>query len=507
MKNSIKIFDTTLRDGEQSPGCSMSIDEKVKIAKQLEKLNVDIIEAGFAISSKGDFDAIVEISKVIKKCTIASLCRASIGDIDAAWNAIKNAKHPRIHTFIATSDIHLKYKLKKSREEILAITKKMVSYAKSKCEDVEFSAEDATRSDRKFLVKIFETAIKSGATVINVPDTVGYALPSEFANLIGYLKANIRNIDQAEISVHCHNDLGLAVANSLSSISQGATQVECTINGIGERAGNAALEEVAMCINTRKELLKSSTNLDYSEIYRSSKMVSSITGSRVQANKAIVGKNAFAHEAGIHQHGVLANTLTYEIMTPQSIGLNRNNLVLGKHSGKHAFKDRLKSMGYTLKEGKIEKLFVKFKELADMKKEVTQADLESLVEVDFTRTIDESFELLSYSCISGSDTTPLVKIKLKDKNGEVTEKESTGDGLVDSAFKVIEKISKTNCILKDYVVSSVGKGKDAQGKVMLKIQCSGEKRITKGLGLSTDVVEASIKAYLNAINKLLLFKD
>ena len=376
----IKIFDTTLRDGEQSPGCSMGIDEKVRMAIQLENLGVDVIEAGFAIASKGDFEGVRKIaSSVGNNVIVASLARTVEKDIDAAYEAIKTAHKKRIHMFIATSDIHMKHKLNMEKGEVLKRAVEMVRYAKKYCQDVEISAEDATRSDREFLCEIFEKVIEAGATVINVPDTVGYTTPDEYFNLISYLKSNIKNIQNAEISVHCHNDLGLAVANSLAAIRAGATQVECTINGIGERAGNAALEEIVMAMHTRKNIFEAICNVNTKEIYKTSRLLTSITGVKVQPNKAIVGDNAFAHESGIHQDGILKNRLTYEIMTPESIGLKYNNMVIGKHSGRHAIKDRLKQMGYELKEGELSRICEEIKALADKKKTVTHEDIEALI--------------------------------------------------------------------------------------------------------------------------------
>ena len=378
MKN-IKIFDTTLRDGEQSPGCSMNIKEKIEVAKQLELLKVDIIEAGFAIASKGDFDSVKAVAKEIKNCTVASLARALPRDIDVAWEAVKDAEDPRIHTFIATSDIHMKYKLRKNPEGVMEQAVEMVKHARKYTSNIEFSCEDASRSNWDFLVKILNRVIEAGASVINIPDTVGYTSPEEFAALIRHLKNNVEGIDKVDLSVHCHNDLGLALANTLEAIKAGVDQVECTINGIGERAGNAALEEVVMNLYTRKDFYKATCRVDTTQIYRSSRLLSQITGVKVQPNKAVVGDNAFAHESGIHQHGVLANRETYEIMSPQIIGLNENKMVLGKHSGRHAFTDRLKTLGYHLDEEKINALFEEFKALADKKKTVNDRDIEALV--------------------------------------------------------------------------------------------------------------------------------
>ena len=493
----IKIFDTTLRDGEQSPGCSMNLQEKIEVAHQLEKLNVDVIEAGFAIASPGDFLSVKTIAETVKDTCVASLSRALKKDIDRAYDAVKNAAAPRIHTFIATSPIHMKYKLKMSPDDVLAQAVDMVKYAKAYCSDIEFSAEDASRSETEFLYKIFSAVIAAGATCINVPDTVGYATPEEFHAFVLGIKNNTEGIDKVDLSVHCHNDLGLGVANSLAAIKAGATQIECTINGIGERAGNAALEEVVMAINTRQDIYDATTNINTTQIYNASRLLTSITGVAVQPNKAIVGANAFAHEAGIHQHGVLANKKTYEIMTPESIGLAQNTLVLGKHSGKHGFSERLKALGYTLDEKRIEESFEKFIELADRKKEVTDMDLRALIELD-KFDIPEEYEFDSFVINSGNKMTATAVIKLI-QNGNVLEEAATGDGPVDAAFNAIEKCVDMNFRLEDYIVRSVTGGKDAQGEVVVKLEKDGSK--SRGRGLSTDVVEASARAYVDAINR------
>ncbi|QEK13457.1 2-isopropylmalate synthase [Crassaminicella thermophila] len=499
MGKHIKIFDTTLRDGEQSPGCSMNLQEKIQMAKQLELLKVDVIEAGFAIASQGDFNSVKEIAKTVKNCTVASLARALPKDIDCAWEAVKYAKRPRIHTFIATSDIHMKYKLKMKPEEVLENAVNMVKYAKRYCEDIEFSAEDATRSNPKFLARLFEEVIKAGATVINIPDTVGYTTPDEFYDFIKTIKENTKNIHKAEISVHCHNDLGMAVANTLAAAKAGATQFECTINGIGERAGNAALEEIVMAMHTRKDILDLYCNVDTTQIMRSSKLLSTITGVHVQPNKAIVGNNAFAHESGIHQHGVLEERSTYEIMTPQSIGLSENKMVLGKHSGKHAFEDRLKTLGYHLSEEELMKAFEQFKELADKKKVVYDDDIEVII----TRNAIENpqvYKLERFVINSGNTITSTASVVLIKDDLEI-EEASMGDGPVDAAFKAIEKIVGINLTLEDYKLHSVTEGKDAQGEAVVKMKHNG--KIYTGRGLSTDIVEASIKAYLSTVNKIL----
>ena len=501
MTNVVRIFDTTLRDGEQSPGCSMNLAEKIEVAKQLDRLGVDIMEAGFAIASPGDFASVKAIANTIKNSTVASLARALPKDIDAAADALKNAKYPRIHTFLATSDIHMQYKLRKTPEEVLETAREMVKYAKRFCSDVEFSAEDASRSNPAFLYQVFEAVIQAGATTINVPDTVGYTSPDEFAALIKGIKENVPSIDKAIISVHCHNDLGLAVANSLAAIKAGARQVECTINGIGERAGNAALEEVVMNLNTRRDLYGFDCGIQTKEIYKSSKLLSSITGVRVQPNKAIVGENAFAHESGIHQHGMLAHKETYEIMTPESIGLTENKLVLGKHSGRHAFEDKLKSMGYDLDEAALIAAFEDFKVLADKKKDVTDRDIEALVCRKVVQ-IPEAYKLERFVINAGNTITTTSSMRLLTKTGHVLEEVvSSYDGPIDASYKAIDKLVGKKFILEDFVINSVTGGTDAQGEVNVKIK--NNERVYNGHGVSMDIVEASILAYISAINNML----
>lgn len=501
MAKQIKIFDTTLRDGEQSPGCSMNLTEKIQLAYQLEKLGVDIMEAGFAIASPGDFKAVKMVADSIKNASVASLARALTKDIDAAAEALKGAKYPRIHTFIATSDIHMAYKLKKTPEEVLATAVEMVKYAKKYCSDIEFSAEDASRSNPEFLYKIFEAVIEAGATVINVPDTVGYISPDEFAKLIIGIKTNVANIDKVDISVHCHNDLGLAVANSLAAVKAGADQIECTINGIGERAGNAALEEIVMNLHTRNDIYGIESNVKTQEIYRTSKLLTSITGVRVQPNKAIVGENAFAHESGIHQHGVLANKSTYEIMTPESIGLNENKMVLGKHSGRHAFEEKIRSMGYTIDKEALDDAFAKFKKLADKKKTVTDKEIEVLVCRESIK-VPEAYKLDRFVINAGNTITTTSAVRLIHKDNEVLEKVvPSADGPIDASYKAIDQIVGKTFILEDFVINSVTGGTDAQGEVNVKIK-NGEK-VYHGYGVSLDIVEASILAYISAINSML----
>ncbi|MDO9592504.1 MAG: 2-isopropylmalate synthase, partial [Erysipelotrichaceae bacterium] len=433
----IKIFDTTLRDGEQSPGCSMTLKEKIDLAKQLERMKVDIIEAGFAIASPGDFESVQAIAKECRETTVTSLARALEKDIDCAWEAIKFAKRPRIHTFIATSDIHMQYKLKMEPERVLEQAIAMVRYAKHFCEDIEFSAEDATRSNHDFLCRIYEAVIEAGATVINVPDTVGYTTPMEYTQLIHTLREKVNGIHKVDISVHCHNDLGLAVANSLAAVKAGATQVECTVNGIGERAGNAALEEIVMGLATRYDYYGVKSDIDTLQIARSSKLLTAITGIAVQPNKAIVGANAFAHESGIHQHGMLANASTYEIMTPESVGLRTNAMVLGKHSGRHAFEDRLKTLGYDLNKDEINRAFDDFKKLADKKKTVDDRDIEALIQDDVMNLTEHNkYQLDRFIINSGNTITSTATIALS-FDGKHFEEVSAGDGPVDASYKAI----------------------------------------------------------------------
>jgi 2-isopropylmalate synthase len=502
MSRQVYIFDTTLRDGEQSPGCSMNLQEKIEVAKQLERMKVDVIEAGFAISSPGDFQSVKSIADTIKDCTVASLSRTLPQDIDRSWEAIKNAVSPRIHVFLATSPIHMKYKLRMSPEEVLERSKKMVAYAKKYCSDIEFSAEDATRSEPEFLYRVFEAVIDAGATVINVPDTVGYTTPEEFYELIKNIRENVGNSDKAKIAVHCHNDLGMAVANTLAAARAGATQLECTINGIGERAGNAALEEIVMAIKTRPYLYDMNLRLDTTQITRSSKLISSITGVPVQPNTAIVGANAFAHESGIHQHGVLKEKSTYEIITPESVGLSQNNMVLGKHSGRHAFEDRLKILGYNLTKDELDETFNKFKVLADKKKVVQDADLEVLLQHKAVE-VPEIYKLDRFVINTGNTITATASVRLIKQNGEnlVIEEVSTGDGPIDAAFKAVEKIAGVTFTLEDYTLRSVTEGQDAQGEAYVKIRSGA--RIYTGKGVSTDVFEASVLSYVNAINKMI----
>ena len=494
----IKIFDTTLRDGEQCPGASMNKEEKLTVARQLAKLNVDIIEAGFPIASEDDFEGVKLIAQEVKGSVIAGLARARKEDIERAADAVSSAERSRIHTFIATSEIHMQRKLKMSREEVLDAAIAAVKLARQFTDDVEFSAEDASRSDMDFLCTVIEAAIKAGAATINIPDTVGYALPAEFGELISQIMNRVTNIDKAVISVHCHNDLGLAVANSLSAVLSGAGQIECTINGMGERAGNASLEEVVMVLKTRGQFFNADTNINTHEIYKASRLVSTITGMVVQPNKAIVGANAFAHEAGIHQDGLLKDKRTYEIMTPESVGISTHKLVLGKHSGRHAFKNKLSEMGFSLTDEEINKAFERFKRVADQKKEVFEEDIDAIVTDEIYR-IPERYVLKHIYVESGSDTTPTATVELEIE-GKSIKNVSAGDGPVDATYRTIKTITETASHLLSYEVKAITGGTDALGEVTVRLEEGG--RTVVGQGADTDIIVASAKAYLNALNRL-----
>ena len=496
----IKIFDTTLRDGEQSPGCSMNLSEKIEMAKQLDKLGVDIIEAGFAIASPMDHKSVRAIASAVTNCTVASLARCTKGDIDAAWDAVKEANHPRIHVFLATSNIHMEYKLKMTREEVLQRITDMVGYARSKCADIEFSAEDASRSEWDFLAQCYSNAVAAGATTLNVPDTVGYSTPQEMADLITYLRANVTGIENVDISVHCHDDLGMAVANSLACIKAGATQVECTVNGIGERAGNASLEEIVMALHTRRDFYDAETNINTRQIYRSSKLLSNITGVPIPPSKAVVGANAFAHESGIHQHGVIANAQTYEIMNSTDVGIPQNTMVLGKHSGKHALREKLASMGYEISDQEMEKVFARFKILADKKKNITTADLEALV-LHRHNASYETCQLVSHVVNAGDGVPNTSCVKLK-RAGEELEEVAIGSGPLDASFKAINRMLGLDIKLDSFSLNAVTDGEDAIGEAVVKIEAPNGRRYT-GTGLSTDIIESSIRAYVNGINKMM----
>jgi 2-isopropylmalate synthase len=500
----IIFFDTTLRDGEQSPGASLNINEKLEIARQLAILGVDVIEAGFPISSPGDFESVKLVAQKIKGPVIAGLCRANEKDITACWNAVKYSKKPRIHIVIATSDIHIEKKLKKTRDEVLNMAVKSVQFAKRYCKDVEFSAEDAFRSDLGYLSKVVEKVIDAGATTVNIPDTVGYAMPDEFGAMIKSIADNVPNIGKAVMSVHCHNDLGLAVANTLSAIKNGARQVECTVNGIGERAGNAALEEIVMSLRTRKNYFDVSYGIDTKQLFKTSRLVSTLTGIAVQPNKAVVGANAFAHESGIHQDGVIKERTTYEIMNPKDVGVPSSKLVLGKHSGRHAFVKRLKDLGYTLSPADLEKVFSKFKELADKKKSVYDDDIMALVEEDLSK-MPEIYALEYLNTSSGTGIIPTATIRISERYGKdekrIIQEAACGDGPVDAAYKAIDKaVVVKNTKLVDYSLRAISSGKDAQGEVNVKV--THNNLTYTGRGTSTDIIEASAKAYIQAMNKI-----
>ena len=499
MSTQIRIFDTTLRDGEQSPGASMNIEEKLEVARQLARLGVDVIEAGFPISSERDFEAVRLIAGEVKGPIIAGLCRAHEKDIRCAAEAIAPAERRRIHTFLATSDIHLEYKLKKTRAEVLRMAIEAVTLARTLCDDVEFSAEDATRSDVDYLCQVIEAVIDAGATTVNIPDTVGYAIPEEYGQLIATIRARVPNIEKAVISVHCHNDLGLAVANSLAAVRNGARQVECTINGLGERAGNASLEEVVMAMSVRQALFQTRTNINSREILRSSRLVSDVTGIQVQHNKAIVGQNAFAHEAGIHQHGMLANPLTYEILTPESVGAGESKIVIGIHSGKHAIMKKLFEMGYELDDEQANRVVQRVKVVAETKKEVTERDLESIV-TDEVTLVAEQFTLDYLHVITGSNIMPTAAIRLL-RGGVVNAEVGFGVGSIDSVYKTIAAAAGIPHQLVDYVVHSITGGTDALGEVSVRLS-NHEGKIFTGRGSSTDIIEASARAYVQALNRL-----
>lgn len=499
--NNLVIFDTTMRDGEQSPGASMTKDEKVRIGKTLERLGVDVMEAGFAIASKGDFEAVKAVASVVKESTVCSLARANTKDIDAAAQALEPAPRRRIHTFIATSPIHMQYKLKMQPDQVVEAAVAAVKYARQFTDDVEFSAEDAGRSEPDFLCRIFEAVIAAGAGTINVPDTVGYALPYEFGNLIGNIIERTPNSDKAIFSVHCHNDLGLAVANSLAAVQQGARQVECTVNGLGERAGNASLEEIVMAMRVRKDLMELETGIDTTQIVPASRLVSSITGFPVQPNKAIVGANAFAHESGIHQDGVLKHRETYEIMSAEDVGWSANRMVLGKHSGRAAFKNRLEELGIMPSdENAFGDAFVRFKALADKKHDIFDEDLVALMTGDNASDGEVMFKLSDLEVSSKMGAVPEARVEL-DVQGEQVEMVAQGDGPVDAALKAIEKIAQSGAEIKLYNVNAINAGTESQGEVTVRLERAG--RIVNGVGADTDIVVASARAYLHALNQMM----
>lgn len=495
----IMFFDTTLRDGEQTVGVNLNIKAKLKIARELEKMGIDCIEAGFPAASEGDFEAVKAVSEQVENCEVAALSRCNKGDIDKAWEALKGAKKPRIHLFIATSDIHIEHKLKTTKEQVIQKIKECVSYAKSLCENIEFSAEDASRSNKEFLCKAVQTAIDNGANVINLPDTVGYSEPLEYGELIKYVSTNVKGMENTIISVHCHNDLGLAVANSLSAVKNGALQIEGTINGIGERAGNAALEEIIMALTVRKDIYGVTHNIDTTRLTGISRAVSAITGVNIQQHKPIVGANAFSHESGIHQHGVLEDRRTYEIIKPETVGLNANTIVLGKLSGRHAFEDKLSAMGYTAEKEVIDKAFTMFKEVADRKNEISDDDIAAIIQetMDACYT-DGSYELCDFSIQSTSRMKGSAMVTLK-RNGQSMSEAAVGEGPIDASFNAINRLTDKNIKLARYNIKAVTEGTDALGEVVVKVKVDGQSYV--GRGVSTDIIEASVKAYVNALNR------
>ena len=501
--NYIKIFDTTLRDGEQSPGASMSLEEKIQIAEIFDEMGVDIIEAGFPIASNGDFESVKEVSRIVKNVQVCGLSRAGQKDIDRAAEALKYAKNPRIHTFISTSPVHMQYKLQMNEQEVLDAINFSVSRARNLVEDVQWSAEDAKRTDRDFLFKCVDMAISSGATTINIPDTVGYTTPDEYYEIIDSLIKNIPDSDKVIFSTHCHNDLGLAVANSLSGVRAGARQIECTMNGIGERAGNAALEEIVMSMKVRNDILDYDSGVETKLFTRASKLVSSVTSFPVQFNKAIVGKNAFAHESGIHQDGMLKNNETYEIMTPESIGLNESTLVMGKHSGRHAFKEKAKELGYVLADNQLNDAFYRFKDLADKKKEVFDDDIVALIDDEFSKGLDV-IKLVSLSIYAGTEGPQFADLSLE-IDGEVKQNKSEGDGPVDALFNSIRTLIPHTASLQLYQVHAVTEGTDAQAEVSVRLHESGKTVI--GRGADTDTLVASARAYISALNRLMVKRE
>jgi len=497
--NRVLIFDTTLRDGEQSPGCSMTQPEKVRVAKALAELGVDIIEAGFPIASRGDWEAVNLVAREVRGPIIAGLARCNREDIETAWRALKDAERPRIHVFLATSAIHREYKLNMAKEQIIHAAVEGVKCARGLCDDVEFSPEDASRTELEFLAAVVEAAIDAGATTINVPDTVGYTAPEEFYEVFSYLKRNVRNVDKAVLSVHCHNDLGMAVANSLAAVRAGARQIECTINGIGERAGNCSLEEVVMAIKTRENIFGVQTGINTTRLYPTCRLVSQTTGMPIPRNKAVVGENAFAHEAGIHQHGMLKHHSTYEIMRPQDVGLSRTNLVLGKHSGRHAFRERVKELGFEVSDGEINQLFEEFKALADKKKELFDGDIEALV-MRSESVAAGPWSLQSLSVATHEAQPARVTVKLKHTDGRVVVQDQTADGPVDAVVKAIDHATGTHVQVRKFEVHSVTVGEDAQGEALLTVEHNG--RTYRGAGVSTNILESAAQAYLEVINRI-----
>jgi 2-isopropylmalate synthase len=495
----VLIFDTTLRDGEQSPGCSMTRPEKLRVARALAELGVDVIEAGFPAASKGDWESVQAVGRDIQGPIVCGLARCNRDDIELAARALADAPRRRIHVFLATSAIHRQYKLNMAQEEILRMAIEGVKVARGLCEDVEFSPEDASRTELEFLAQVVEVAIEAGATTVNIPDTVGYTVPDEFAELFRYLRKNVRGIDGVRLSVHCHDDLGMAVANSLTAVVAGARQVECTINGIGERAGNCSLEEVVMALKTRSAFFNVTTAIQTNRLYPTSRLVSSITGMAVPRNKAVVGENAFAHEAGIHQHGVLRHHSTYEILRPEDVGLSRSHLVLGKHSGRHAFRERVKALGFELDEGELNRVFEEFKALADKKKELFDGDIEALV-LRAEGAAAGPWSLTSLDTMAASNAPATAMVQLQHTDGRTVERKASGDGPVDAAFKAIEAATGIGVMLRKFEIRGVTEGEDAQGEAVLHVEYN--QRTYRGSSLSTNIVESSTKAFLEVVNRI-----
>jgi 2-isopropylmalate synthase len=497
--NRVLIFDTTLRDGEQSPGCSMTLPEKLRVAKALAELGVDVIEAGFPVASRGDWESVNAIAREVQGPVIAGLARCNREDIERAWKALEGAQRPRLHVFLATSAIHREYKLNMAKDEIIRNAVEGVRFARSLCDDVEFSPEDASRTELEFLAQVVEAVVAAGATTVNIPDTVGYTVPQEFNEVFSYLRRNVRGIDKAVLSVHCHDDLGMAVANSLAAVQAGARQVECTINGIGERAGNCSLEEVVMAMKTRESYFGVTTGIHTARLYPTSRLVSQITGMPIPRNKAVIGENAFAHESGIHQHGMLRHHSTYEIMRPQDVGLSRTNLVLGKHSGRHAFRERVKELGFEVSDAELNTLFAEFKALADKKKELFDGDIEALV-MRAEHGAEGPWTLRSLHVNTDSAAAAMVTLVLAHAGGRVVEQQMTAEGPVDAVVKAIDAATGTSVQLCKFEVHSVSVGEDAQGEALLTVEHNG--RSYRGAGFSTNIIEAAARAYLEVINRI-----
>ncbi|MFC3883118.1 2-isopropylmalate synthase [Bacillus songklensis] len=500
----IKFFDTTLRDGEQSPGVNLNLQEKIEIAKQLERLQIDIIEAGFPAASKGDFESVKQIASIVKNSSVTGLARSVTSDIDTAWEALKGSAEPRLHVFIATSPIHMVHKLQKTPDQVLETAVEMVKYASRRFPVVQWSAEDACRSDLPFLAKIVTAVIDAGAKVINIPDTVGYITPEEYGNVFKYLREHVPNIHKVDLSAHCHDDLGMAVVNSLAAVQAGATQIEGTINGIGERAGNAALEEVAVALHTRKDFYQTETNMRLNEIKRTSDLISKLTGMVIAPNKAVIGRNAFAHESGIHQDGVLKEPTTYEIISPELVGVKPKTMVLGKHSGRHAFRNRLEEIGFSLSDEKVNVLFQKFKDLADKKKDITDDDLFALV-IQKQVNGDELYKLEALQVQHGMNQIATATITLKKYDGTIVQEAATGAGSVEAIYNTLGRCLDMQMKLVDYRIQAINGGPDALAEVYVKIECNGIE--ASGRGVAYDVLESSAKAYLNAINRIVLIQE